>query len=334
MAEIPNFPDNLLDLHHAWHQPGAHPGFPSRAIPPGQPGSGLEFFQFHRDFIRQFHAWYDSQPFADQEAVAEWTVLPVEVKDPSVGWNQNLAAQEQRITTNRPSFGSADALGQFVESGIHNWIHGAVAQAFGEPMVGTFHSPRSTLFYKIHGLVDLWWQRWTPLGFLLQTGTPISEADAAANLAFAGGDYDGDGRADLLCLKLTNTGAGQLEVHVLSAASAYQDFLLQTGTPISEADAAANFAFAAGDYNGDGRADLLCLKKTNTGTGQLEVHVLPGAANYQGFLLQTGTPISQADAAANFAFAAGDYNGDGRADLLCLKKTNTGTGQLEVHVLG
>jgi hypothetical protein len=76
------------------------------------------------------------------------------------------------------------------------------------------------------------------------------------------------------------------------------------------------------------------LKRSNTGTGKLEVHVLSGASNYQSFLLQTGTPIGQADAATNFTFAVGDYDQDGRPDLLCLKRTNTGTGSLEVHVLG
>jgi hypothetical protein len=110
-------------------------------------------------------------------------------------------------------------------------------------------------------------------------------------------------------------------------------FLLQTGTPITEADAAANFAFAVGDFNQDGIPDVYCLKRTNTGTGTLEVHVLNGADNYQSFLLQTGTPITEADAAANFAFAVGDFNQDGIPDVYCLKRTNTGTGTLEVHVL-
>jgi hypothetical protein len=115
--------------------------------------------------------------------------------------------------------------------------------------------------------------------------------------------------------------------------SCYRAFLLQTGTPIDEADAAANFAFAVGDYNRDGVPDVYCLKRTNTGTGTLEVHVLNGADNYQSFLLQTGTPIDEADAAANFAFAVGDYNRDGVPDVYCLKRTNTGTGTLEVHVV-
>jgi hypothetical protein len=160
MSEIANFPQNLLDMHHAWHDGGAHPPFPGRAIPAGQPGSGLEFLQFHRDYVNQFHAWYDTQPSANQAAVAPWTAIPPEVKNPNFGWNSNLAAQEQRIATNNPPFASADELGQFIENGIHNWIHGATAQAFNEPFIGSLHSPKSTLFYGIHGLVDRWWQQW------------------------------------------------------------------------------------------------------------------------------------------------------------------------------
>ncbi|WCB92046.1 hypothetical protein DSM104299_00728 [Baekduia alba] len=170
--------------------------------------------------------------------------------------------------------------------------------------------------------------------FAVQTGTPVAEADASANFEFAVGDFNRDGSADVYCLKRSATGTGMLEVHVLSGRDGYQSFLLQTGTPIAQADASANFAFGLGDFDGDGFTDLYCLKRSSTGTGRLEVHVLSGKDNYQSFLLQTGTPITVADAAANFAFAVGDYDGDGRADVLALKRTNTGTGSLEVHVLG
>lgn len=159
MSVIPNFPQNLLDIHHAWHSPAGHPGLSTRASQFG-PGSGIEFLQFHRSYAAQFHAWYDGQPGADQTAVAPWTTVPSQVKVPARGWNANLAAQEQRITTNTPPFATADDLGQFVENGIHNWIHGAVAVAFNDPSVGDFHSPRSTYFWQIHGLVDFWWQQW------------------------------------------------------------------------------------------------------------------------------------------------------------------------------
>ncbi len=169
-------------------------------------------------------------------------------------------------------------------------------------------------------------------GFLLHTGTPVTEADAA-NFSYAVGDYNRDGIPDLFCLKWSSTGTNSLEVHALSGASNYQTFLLQTGTPISEADAAANFVFAVADYNRDGTPDLYCLKRTNTGTNSLELHVLSGASKYQSFLLHTGTPLGEADAAANFSYAVGDYNRNGIADVYCLKRSSTGTNSLEVHVL-
>ena len=166
--------------------------------------------------------------------------------------------------------------------------------------------------------------------FILRTRTPLSQAEAG-NFVFAIGDYAGTGRPDLFCVKKTDTGTGSIEVHVLSGASNYQQFILRTRTPLSQAEA-GNFVFAIGDYAGTGRPDLFCVKKTDTGTGSIEVDVLSGASNYQQFILRTRTPLSQAEA-GNFVFAIGDYAGTGRPDLFCVKKTDTGTGSIEVHVL-
>lgn len=168
MAVIPNFPQNLRDIHHNWHQPGAHPGAgQGRTVPQGFPGSGIEFLTFHRNFIAMFHAWYDNQPNADQVAVAPWLAIPNELKaltappnTMQVAWSANRAAQEARIVNNNPAFADADDLGIFIETTIHNWIHGATAVAFNEPSVADLHSPQSTYFYKIHGLVDYWWRQW------------------------------------------------------------------------------------------------------------------------------------------------------------------------------
>lgn len=162
MSIIPNFPDELLDMHHHWHMPSAHPGSgPGRVHPAGSPGGGLEFLQFHRDFVATFHVWYDSQPFADQAAVEPWQEVPAELKVPAAGWTTGWANAEIRLNTNNPAFNNADELGTFIELGIHNqFLHGAAAIIYNEPVVGTFHSPLSTYFYGIHGLVDLWWQKW------------------------------------------------------------------------------------------------------------------------------------------------------------------------------
>src|SRR5215217_173575 len=159
MPQIPNFPQNLTDEHHAWHQPGVHPGLPTRIIPQGQAGSGLEFLSFHRTFIAKFHAWYDAQPNADQAAVAPWNAIPSLLKQSALGWNSSRIAEEARI--NDPSsFASEDALGIFIENGIHGWLHSAAANAFNEPILFTLHSNENTHFYQLHGLVDAWWERY------------------------------------------------------------------------------------------------------------------------------------------------------------------------------
>lgn len=175
MALIPNFPQNLLDIHHHWHDPSVHMGSPGRMHPFGTTGAGLEFLQFHRDYMAQFHAWYDNQPFGTApfdtapfntapsaiSAVAGWTAVPAVLKNAAItNWGGVQMGQEARLTSLTPPFNSDDDLGTYIEGGIHGWIHGATAAAFGEPIVGSFHSPQSTYFYGIHGLVDYWWRQW------------------------------------------------------------------------------------------------------------------------------------------------------------------------------
>ena len=159
MPIIPSFPRSLTDEHHAWHAPEDHPGLPTRVHVPPSAGSGLEFLTFHRNFVAEFHAWYDGQPFADPAAVAPWTAIPQELKN-NVLWDSQSADEEDRIVNNPSSFASADELGTFIEQGIHGFLHNASRAVYNEPVLATFHSPLSTYFYRIHGLVDYWWRRW------------------------------------------------------------------------------------------------------------------------------------------------------------------------------
>ena len=163
---------NLMDRHHAWHTPGGAHGFPSRAFPMGTAGSGHEFLQFHMDMMNQFFAWNAINHGASAVDLAAWHAIPLELKMPETGWpnpgfNGNLADAEARINANAPPFANDDALGIHIETTIHNWIHGAVAASsiFALPaaeknIISGFHSVQSTWFYKIHGLVQFWWDRW------------------------------------------------------------------------------------------------------------------------------------------------------------------------------
>ncbi|MFD0266377.1 FG-GAP repeat domain-containing protein [Streptomyces sp. NPDC127106] len=163
--------------------------------------------------------------------------------------------------------------------------------------------------------------------FLVQTGTALHETDGTFDFAFD--DWDGDGRPDLFAIKKSGTGTGSTEVHVLSGASNFRKFILQTGTALHETD--GTFDFDVADHTGDGRPDLVAVKKSRTGTGTTEVHVLSGGDGFRRFALQTGTALHETD--GTFDFRAADWNGDGRVDLFAIKKSRTGTGSTEVHVL-
>jgi len=148
--------------------------------------------------------------------------------------------------------------------------------------------------------------------FSLQTGTALHETDADFQFALAP-------NRDVVAIKTRNTGSHSTEVHVLSAASNYQQFSLQTGTALHETD--TSFAFRMAQNR-----DLVVIKRRATGTNSTEVHVLSVSSNYQQFSLQTGTALHETDATFDFALAA---NGD----LFAVKKQHTGTASTEVHVL-
>ncbi|KAJ5562791.1 ulilysin [Penicillium sp. DV-2018c] len=143
------------------------------------------------------------------------------------------------------------------------------------------------------------------------------------------GDWNQDGRPDLVAIKKSNTGSKSTEVHILSGASNFQNFILHTGTPLHETD--DTFDFVMGDWNQDGRPDLVAIKKSNTGSKSTEVHILSGASNFQDFILHTGTSLQETD--DTFDFVMGDWNQDGRPDLVAIKKSNTGSKSTEVLIL-
>jgi len=176
---------------------------------------------------------------------------------------------------------------------------------------------------EIHTL----WARHDYDGFSLQTNTALEmtgEAAWAFGVALNG---------DVLCIKRGGTaqptGSGTTEVHVLSAASRYQEFSLHTGTPLEETGDAP-WAFGVGPSD-----DLFCVKRGSaahpTGSGTTEVHVLSKASHYQEFTLHTKTALEMTGDAP-WSFGMG-VNGD----LFCIKRGSTaqptGTGTTEVHVL-
>ena len=166
--------------------------------------------------------------------------------------------------------------------------------------------------------------------FTLHTGTPLAQAEDA-NGDFFVGHFDRDGVPDLYFIKRRNVGSNSIEVHVLSGASNYQQFTLHTGTPLAQAED-ANGDFFVADFDRDGVDDLYFIKRRNTGTNSIELHVVSGASNYQQFTLHTGTSLVQAED-ANGDFLLADFDRNGIPDLYFIKRRSTGTNSIEVHVL-
>jgi hypothetical protein len=175
-----------------------------------------------------------------------------------------------------------------------------------------------------------------------------AEPEDAFGLALAAGDFNGDTRADLaIGAPGENNFAGV--VHVLYGSS--PGGLTATGSQLwsqdspgiaggAEPDDEFGAALAAGDFNGDGAADLaIGAPGENSFAGV--VHVLYGAATVG--LAAAGSQLwsqnspgiaggAEPDDDFGLALAAGDFNGDGRADLaIGAPLENAGAGV--VHVL-
>ena len=121
------------------------------------------------------------------------------------------------------------------------------------------------------------------------------------------GDFDGDGRGDILW-RNTNGDAG---IWLTTAGGGF------SAVDFGVVDNAWRMQ-AAGDFNGDGKADILWR---NNATGQVGEWLSNAGAGYAGFT----TPILATVDLSWKIQGAGDFDGDGRSDILW-RNTNGDTG--------
>lgn len=139
-------------------------------------------------------------------------------------------------------------------------------------------------------------------------------------------DFNGDGKLDLVYIKNQNTGTGYVEVHVASGASNFQTRIQEVPTTFTEEN---NGVWRLVNYQHSGHLDLAYIKDQNTGTNKVEVHIASGASTYQTRVQEVGTTFGEE---TDGAWQLIDWNGDGTLDLTFIKTSNTGTGDVEVHV--
>ncbi len=141
------------------------------------------------------------------------------------------------------------------------------------------------------------------------------------------GDFDGDGMDDVVAfVQSTQSGAGMGDVFVSLSNGA--SFL--TSSKWSEFFCLGGEICATGDFNGDGKGDILTfVGDSQSGAGRGDVHVsLSNGAAFQAsalwhdFFCLTGEIC-----------ATGDFNGDGKDDIVTfVRSTQGGAGAGDVYV--
>ncbi|MEZ6042533.1 MAG: VCBS repeat-containing protein [Planctomycetaceae bacterium] len=165
---------------------------------------------------------------------------------------------------------------------------------------------------------------------IINTTVPINAVDAS-EWQFLSDYWNAGSHPDLVAIHKSNTSSGFVEIIVATGASLYQT--LQGPFVTSLTAIGANWAFDGGHFDGDGRLDLLAIRRDgNAGT---EITVLSGVASgnnrFDSTLFQGTTALPRTN--NMFDFIVGDFDLDGVAELLALQTVGTESNRIEAHVL-
>ena len=148
-----------------------------------------------------------------------------------------------------------------------------------------------------------------------QASTPRSSGDFTAWRPHAG-DFDGDGEADLAW---TSAGASGLHARIALSNGDGTLAAAQASAPASAGDFTGATSFA-GDFDGDGRSDVAWAHEPAEG---LRAYV--ALSNGDGTLADARYNAPRTSASlASFTPRVGDFNGDGRAELVWTYQSGEG----------
>lgn len=112
-------------------------------------------------------------------------------------------------------------------------------------------------------------------------------------------------------------------------AQPFSKLLVDTTSILAVSD--SDYVFLTADYDRDRISDLWVIKKSNTASNKVEIHVLSGADKFQKFILQVATDLALSG--NDYDYGVGDYDRDNILDLYAIKRKNAASGTTEVHVL-
>jgi len=135
-------------------------------------------------------------------------------------------------------------------------------------------------------------------GFLAPTTLTVGSNLNGGGFAIVAADFNGDGKLDLA---VADQGNGDVAIFTGNGSGGF------TG-PVTITVGNSPESLAVGDFNGDGKPDLAVAN-----TADDTVWILLN--NGSGSMVHTNT-LSLATGAGPFAVAAGDFNGDGRLDVV------------------
>jgi VCBS repeat-containing protein len=150
---------------------------------------------------------------------------------------------------------------------------------------------------------------WQMNGMQIAAAAQVGTINAAAGWHYSDhADFDGDGKSDLLFLNDTNHGVAVWQMNGTQVAAAAQ---------VGTINAADGWAWRdVGDFDGDGKSDLLFLNDATHGVAVWQMN---------GTQVASAAQVGTINAADGWRFAdTGDFNGDGKTDLLFLNDTSHG----------